>query len=41
MAIVVVGLNHTTAPIAVRERLAFSDTALTQALTQATTLPLT
>jgi glutamyl-tRNA reductase len=32
MAIVVVGLNHTTAPIAVRERLAFSDTALTQAL---------
>ena len=33
MAIVVVGLNHTTAPIAVRERLAFSDTALTQALT--------
>jgi len=33
MAIVVVGLNHTTAPIAVRERLAFSDAALTQALT--------
>ena len=32
MAIVVVGLNHTTAPIAVRERLAFSDPALTQAL---------
>jgi glutamyl-tRNA reductase len=34
MAIVVVGLNHTTAPVAVRERLAFSDTALTQALAQ-------
>ena len=32
MAIVVLGLNHTTAPIAVRERLAFSDPALTQAL---------
>src|SRR5919197_1198787 len=34
MAIVVLGLNHTTAPIAVRERLAFSDTALAQALEQ-------
>jgi glutamyl-tRNA reductase len=33
MALVVVGLNHTTAPIAVRERLAFSDAALRQALT--------
>src|SRR5438067_254636 len=32
MAIVVVGLNHTTAPVAVRERLAFSDTALAAAL---------
>src|SRR5262245_9504592 len=32
MAIVVVGLNHTTAPVAVRERLAFSDTALAEAL---------
>src|SRR5437879_1350841 len=32
MAIVVVGLNHTTAPLAVRERLAFSATTLTQAL---------
>jgi glutamyl-tRNA reductase len=33
MAIVVVGLNHTTAPVAVRERLAFSEAALAQALT--------
>jgi glutamyl-tRNA reductase len=33
MAVVVVGLNHTTAPVAVRERLAFSDAALTEALT--------
>ena len=32
MAIVVVGLNHTTAPVAVRERLAFSDTTLAAAL---------
>ena len=32
MAIVVVGLNHTTAPVAVRERLAFSDIALAEAL---------
>src|SRR5262245_38853704 len=32
MAIVVVGLNHTTAPLAVRERLAFSDTALAESL---------
>ena len=32
MAIVVVGLNHTTAPVAVRERLAFSDITLTSAL---------
>ena len=32
MAIVVVGLNHTTAPLAVRERLAFSATALAHAL---------
>jgi glutamyl-tRNA reductase len=32
MAIVVVGLNHTTAPIAVRERLAFSDPARLDAL---------
>ena len=31
MAIVVVGLNHMTAPVAVRERLAFSDATLTQA----------
>jgi glutamyl-tRNA reductase len=34
MAIVVVGLNHTTAPVAVRERLAFSDATLAQALAQ-------
>lgn len=34
MAIVVVGLNHTTAPVAVRERLAFADTALTEPLTR-------
>ncbi len=33
MAIVVVGLNHTTAPIVVRERLAFSATTLDTALT--------
>lgn len=32
MAIVVVGLNHTTAPVAVREQLAFSATALEAAL---------
>jgi glutamyl-tRNA reductase len=32
MAIVVIGLNHTTAPVAVRERLAFSDATLAQAL---------
>jgi len=32
MAVVVVGLNHTTAPVAVRERLAFSDAALAEAL---------
>jgi hypothetical protein len=32
MAIVVVGLNHTTAPVAVRERLAFSDATLAEAL---------
>ena len=32
MAIVAVGLNHTTAPVAVRERLAFSDATLAQAL---------
>src|SRR5215831_13329442 len=34
MAIVVVGLNHTTAPVAVRERLAFADATLAQALAQ-------
>ena len=34
MAIVVVGLNHTTAPVAVRERLALSDATLAQALAQ-------
>jgi glutamyl-tRNA reductase len=34
MAIVVVGLNHTTAPVAVRECLAFSDATLAQALAQ-------
>ena len=34
MAIVVVGLNHTTAPVAVRERLAFSDATLALALAQ-------
>lgn len=33
MAIALVGLNHTTAPVAVRERLAFSDAALADALT--------
>lgn len=32
MAIVVVGLNHTTAPVAVRERLAFADATLAPAL---------
>lgn len=32
MAILVVGLNHTTAPVAVRERLAFSETSLGEAL---------
>src|SRR5438132_3547151 len=32
MAIVAVGLNHTTAPVAIRERLAFSDATLAQAL---------
>jgi glutamyl-tRNA reductase len=32
MAVVVVGLNHTTAPVAVRERLAFSDAILVEAL---------
>ena len=34
MAIALMGLNHTTAPVAVRERLAFSDTALANALTR-------
>src|ERR687888_45151 len=34
MPIVVVGLNHTTASVAVRERLAFSDAILAQALAQ-------
>ena len=33
MAIALMGLNHTTAPVAIRERLAFSDTALADALT--------
>ena len=33
MAIALVGLNHTTASVAVRERLAFSDAALADALT--------
>jgi len=32
MAVVVMGLNHTTAPVAVRERLAFSDATLAEAL---------
>lgn len=32
MAVVVVGLNHMTAPVAVRERLAFSDATLAEAL---------
>jgi len=32
MAIVVVGLNHTTAPVAVRERLAFSETTSASSL---------
>jgi glutamyl-tRNA reductase len=32
MAVVVVGLNHTTAQVAVRERLAFSDATLAEAL---------
>ena len=32
MAIALMGLNHTTAPVAVRERLAFSDAALAGAL---------
>jgi glutamyl-tRNA reductase len=34
MAIVVVGVNHKTAPVAVRERLAFADQALGEALAQ-------
>ena len=33
MAIALMGLNHTTAPVGVRERLAFSDAALANALT--------
>lgn len=33
MALVVVGLNHATAPVAVRERLAFSEASLEEALT--------
>ena len=33
MPIALMGLNHTTAAVAVRERLAFSDTALAEALT--------
>src|SRR5262245_4949784 len=32
MALVVVGLNHTTAPVAVRERLAFADQTLAEPL---------
>ena len=32
MAIVVVGLNHTTAPVEVRERLAFADSTLAASL---------
>src|SRR5216683_4527550 len=34
MALLVVGLNHTTAPVAVRERLAFADQTLVAPLTQ-------
>lgn len=34
MAILVVGLNHTTAPVEVRERLAFSDSTLAASLAQ-------
>ncbi len=34
MAIVVVGLNHTTAPVAVRERLAFAEATLAEPLAQ-------
>jgi len=34
MAIVVVGVNHKTAPVAVRERLAFADQTLAEALAQ-------
>lgn len=34
MPIALMGVNHTTAPVAVRERLAFSDTALSDALTR-------
>ncbi len=32
MSIVLVGLNHKSAPVEVRERLAFSDDALTESL---------
>ncbi len=34
MALLVVGLNHTTAPVAIRERLAFADQTLVAPLTQ-------
>ena len=34
MALLVVGLNHKTAPVAVRERLAFADQTLAELLAQ-------
>jgi glutamyl-tRNA reductase len=39
MRLCVVGLSHRTAPVEVRERVAFSEEALPQALKQAVTLP--
>jgi len=37
MALLVVGLNHKTAPVAVRERLAFADQTLAEPLARGTT----
>jgi glutamyl-tRNA reductase len=37
MALVVVGFNHKTAPVAVRERLAFADQTLAEPLARGTT----
>jgi glutamyl-tRNA reductase len=38
MELIVIGLNHKTAPIATRERLAFQENGIEEALTQVTTL---